>query len=564
MEAMGVPQRSATLLGLAALCAAALVTSSQGCTRPSDLYCSAEQACSNPARPFCDLNAEYQDHLNRCIENPFGTCTTPYDCTFDAPICDEFMGCVPCTRAERGNDACESLGKGNDTCNSDGRCIACRTDVDCDSALPRCNRDSLLCEPCEPGANGHASCQRRNADEPWCSDAGGCAECLSNEHCTDINLPLCNPQGQCVGCYEHEHCASGICNRDTGDCVSASHIVYADSSNGKAEPCGSSPGAEACLTLAAAVATTSQGTGRTWIKLAPGTYESDGDDRVIVQDGSLQLVGTDGAEATIDGDGANPTLIALQDGHLLVDTLTVRNGTEGIACVRINQPSSIKVIRTVVAYNGTQGIRVEDCSVDIKESKIHDNANVGLFVRDPRAALQLTSSEIFDNAGGGIYIESSGFQIINNYIHGNGAVGDSGTLFGGVHIANGEPTSSAFQFNTVTNNVARPTSAQGVLCTTSPAMTAANNIVYRRSVGDTIVGGNCNWAYSAIEGGAPGAGNLTDDPLFVSPFTGNYHLQPNSPCEGAADPGATLTSDFDGDARPFGTGRDIGADEIVP
>ena len=56
---------------------------------------------------------------------------------------------------------------------------------------------------------------------------------------------------------------------------------------------------------------------------------------------------------------------------------------------------------------------------------------------------------------------------------------------------------------------------------------------------------------------------IDSDPLFVDSAGWNYHLRPDSP---AIDTGATvpwLTTDIDGDARPWPTGGDydIGADE---
>jgi hypothetical protein len=59
-----------------------------------------------------------------------------------------------------------------------------------------------------------------------------------------------------------------------------------------------------------------------------------------------------------------------------------------------------------------------------------------------------------------------------------------------------------------------------------------------------------------------GTGNLSSDPLFVDPVHNNFHLQLASPARDAADPAATLAVDLDGDARPQGAGRDMGADEI--
>ncbi|MFC2021251.1 choice-of-anchor Q domain-containing protein, partial [Chloroflexota bacterium] len=66
----------------------------------------------------------------------------------------------------------------------------------------------------------------------------------------------------------------------------------------------------------------------------------------------------------------------------------------------------------------------------------------------------------------------------------------------------------------------------------------------------------------------PGSGNINADPLFVSPGTGDFHLQSGSPAIDSADNSVAPPDDIDGDARPFdGDGdsvavADMGADEL--
>ena len=57
-------------------------------------------------------------------------------------------------------------------------------------------------------------------------------------------------------------------------------------------------------------------------------------------------------------------------------------------------------------------------------------------------------------------------------------------------------------------------------------------------------------------------GDVTGDPAFVSPAGGDYHIGSAS---AARDRGidAGLRTDLDGEARPFGAGYDIGADEYT-
>ncbi len=57
-----------------------------------------------------------------------------------------------------------------------------------------------------------------------------------------------------------------------------------------------------------------------------------------------------------------------------------------------------------------------------------------------------------------------------------------------------------------------------------------------------------------------GTVNVYDDPAFANPSAWDYHLTAGS---AAIDAGvdAGVTTDIDSDARPMGTGYDIGADE---
>ena len=61
---------------------------------------------------------------------------------------------------------------------------------------------------------------------------------------------------------------------------------------------------------------------------------------------------------------------------------------------------------------------------------------------------------------------------------------------------------------------------------------------------------------------ASGGHSLTGDPVFVAPASDDYHLTPGST---AIDAGANagVTTDIDGEIRPFGSGFDIGFDEWI-
>ena len=69
-------------------------------------------------------------------------------------------------------------------------------------------------------------------------------------------------------------------------------------------------------------------------------------------------------------------------------------------------------------------------------------------------------------------------------------------------------------------------------------------------------------SYSDVEGGHEGDGNIDIDPLFVAAGSGDYRLQPDSPCIdiGLNDAVPTgVTTDLDGNPRIVdGNDDDIG------
>jgi len=134
----------------------------------------------------------------------------------------------------------------------------------------------------------------------------------------------------------------------------------------------------------------------------------------------------------------------------------------------------------------------------------------------------------------------------------------------GITVAN----THILDFNTITANIGSGPVDTGIACgTVTVPLTFSDNIVYANLVsgGGAQVGGSarCATTYSDIGPDAvSGLGNINADPMFVSSTNDDFHVASTSPVRDAADPAATRDKDFDGDARPQGPRRDMGADEV--
>jgi Right handed beta helix region len=381
----------------------------------------------------------------------------------------------------------------------------------------------------DPVCMSNASCM---APTPVCDLAGSrkCVQCVAPSDvsaCTGTT-PACGADNACHACSKHADCpASSACLPD-GSCAMATQVAYVDPLAGSGSTC----------TLAAPCKKVSDalGTARPYVKLS-GTI----DEAVTINNQNVTVISAPGAKLT----RTNPGVILKVDGTstvLLVD-LTVADGLGGTG-IGISLPAG------------------NSASLTLLRATVSNNAGGGIVASG--GSLVVSQSTITGNSGGGLSLSTSQFDITNTFIVSNGG---AGTPFGGVRFDQTSSGTRRFDFNTVTNNVGADGSALGVVCTlVTQAVSFSDNIVYGNQVGGTrtqVGGAMCAWRYSDIgPDTAPGMGNLAADPMFVNPGQNNFHLQNTSPAKDMADPDATLSVDFDGDARPQGLRRDIGADEI--
>jgi hypothetical protein len=387
-----------------------------------------------------------------------------------------------------------------------GTCKQCMGTMGCSADNPVCSPDNI-CGIC----TGDNDCTAYAADgTPHCGASGACVQCRDGNDCTDNHAPVCD-MGECRACTADADCASMTCDRTSGACVAETSIIYLSPSGVGTGNCTK---AAPCNTFALGVA--QLGGVRTVIKAMPGDYT-----------GQLAL---SGVTATIYGDGASLSPSALNQSVVVVSNgadatiqglhVTGAGGTTnppGIACTSGGTTSTVRLLR----------MRIDS------------------------------------NAGGGVAITGCNFALVNNFIVQNGS--PSGAS-GGVSIATISGAGMReLSFNTIAGNTASPSVDTGVGCfqVTSP-LTFDSNIVFGNQVsngGKQVNGANCNYTYSDITDSVNGMGNITTDPGFANASGGDYHLSPTSLAIDAANPASMLGIDFDGDKRPLGAGRDIGADE---
>ena len=404
-------------------------------------------------------------------------------------------------------------------------CRAHLDDLDCRGAFPDAAAD--------PTCTTSATCV---APAAVCDVAGTmtCVQCVAPGETSAClaTTPVCGEDHACRGCRAHADCPqSGACLPD-GSCATEVAVAYVD-------PAGTDN--TSCTKLMPCTQVTKAlGTGRPYVKLHGTT-----DEAVSIDSQTVTLLAEPGAKLTRTSNGL---LLEIRgSAQVAIYDLEV-TGASGGTGIGISLPAG------------------NTATLALRRVKLTNNAGGGLSASG--GTLTLTQSTVSGNAGGGISISGAQFDITNSFIvqnggplSGIGGLDISQILAAGTH---------RLELNTITGNGGNLSINSGVNCSTVVVpVVFKSNILYGNTVsgGGRQLGGGamCSASYSDVgPDPAPGATNINADPMFVNASQNNFHLLATSPAKDAADPAATLAQDFDGDARPQGPRRDMGADEVKP
>ncbi|OQX73710.1 MAG: hypothetical protein B6D64_13580 [Bacteroidetes bacterium 4484_276] len=279
-------------------------------------------------------------------------------------------------------------------------------------------------------------------------------------------------------------------------------------------------------------------------------------------------------------------------GAIINNNIFTNNSGAGIACY---SNSNCTITNNELSYN-SYGVSCEYSIPNITDNTASNNTSYGfsfehctvgtvcnnIITENNAAGIECNGSEVtisynlIDNNGvGGIYILfGDNSNIINNTISNNGRgiyVNENSTpkIIGNAIVNNINAMYCSTNADvTITNTTISYSSDVGVLCDAA-TLTITNSILWSNGALAVNSNSSADISYSLIEGGTQGniqfiEGNIiNEDPLFVNPASGDFHLSDNSPCVnvGNNDVEDLPENDLDGNQRIQGGIIDMGCYE---
>ena len=241
-------------------------------------------------------------------------------------------------------------------------------------------------------------------------------------------------------------------------------------------------------------------------------------------------------------------------GGLIEDCVFSNNTTTGRAAAINARENNVEIVRTTFVGNTsliTGAIFGSNAALTVVDCIFQGNS----------------TTDVNGSGGGAISAYYGGVDVENTLFIDNSSAWDGGAI----RLWNGATTTVSNC--TFANNSA--SNAGGAIMAEGSLLTARNSIFHGNTAwpGPQIYEWNVTVAvtHSNVQGGWSGAGNISQDPLFVNPAGGDYHLQTGSPCIDTGDDASATTTDLEGMTRVDATGlgnpgtsADMGAYEYQP
>jgi len=351
---------------------------------------------------------------------------------------------------------------------------------------------------------------------------GSCVACTVDDiGACGGTTPICSDVNTCAPCGTHDECSAEAC-LPTGACGGDAEVAYVAAGGNDANDCSL---AAPCATLTHAATV-----GKPYVKL-----QNDIDEAVSFSGVTVEVLAAPGT--VIRRSATNGPIVTLANAaNVKLSNVVIRDGATA-------QHAGISV-------GGSESL----VQLTLDRVAIINNAGIGMSIGN--GTLTMTRSVVANNNGGGASITAN-FEITNSMFVKNGT---NGTFVGGLTLTPGV-TKHVFAFNTVAHNVSMYSAGRDLTCAMALNVTSS------------IITGNaptlyCSFDYSLLDANpSTGTGNKTGSPDFIDTTVANamapdfYRIGASSAAKDSAAPSSDVMSDIDGDDRPQGGVRDIGADE---
>ncbi|MEO8842287.1 MAG: right-handed parallel beta-helix repeat-containing protein, partial [Kofleriaceae bacterium] len=236
--------------------------------------------------------------------------------------------------------------------------------------------------------------------------------------------------------------------------------------------------------------------------------------------------------------------------NVQVSGATVTNATSfdgvGINCVNDQTSRKLELTDVIVTGNAGDGVDGSSCAVSAKRSAFTNNGGQtpnqgsGLYVKDHLATID--QCDFSRNTSDGLTFDGTVLTVSNSFFYNNFA--------NGLLVSTGDP-GGQIQFSTIVGNgkfglsIGQPS---------NDSFELSNNLIGNNPSGSVQCAfGTCPLTGSIVLGADVSSAHFKN-------ATTDLHIMAGSVAIDAAT-NATLDHDFDGDVRPLGNGRDVGADE---